>query len=70
MPEIGFRVKITGIREKILGSDFHKKDIGSEGVVVEWMDIEGFEVWIPKIILYDVAGTICYGSKVWWTRIS
>lgn len=68
-PETGFRIEIVGVREKTLGSELHKGDIGKEGVVVDWVDKEDCEVWLPVIILYDIKGTVCHGDRVWWKRI-
>ena len=68
-PEISFRIKITGIREKVKGSEVHRDDVGQEGAVVDWVEIGDFEVWIPVIILYDGKGKVVYGDKIWWKRI-
>lgn len=67
-PGTGFRVKIVSIRRKVKGSELHIKDIGEEGTVTDWIDKPGWEVWIPKIDLNN--GTVCYGDKIWWKRVS
>lgn len=69
-PETSFRIRVTGIREKVKGSEVYKGDVGIEGAVIDWVDIEGYEVWIPVIILYDGKGKVVFGDKVWWKRVS
>ena len=61
---IGIKVQIVDARQ---AGKWHVPDIGKIGYILDWIEVKGFECWIPVIELED--GIKCYGSNVWWSRV-
>jgi len=61
---IGIKIQITGTRRT---DKHHLSDVGKIGYILDWIEVKGFDCWIPVIELED--GTKCYGSNVWWFKV-